>query len=718
MNNFYIPYKSCILRTPIFPISDIKKSEDIDSVVANNLFSEAIYLSSSSLYEKVYKKCDTITERAQNSLLRYYSRACTRATPYGLFAGCDILTVDMAHETSSVMLADYSDYETYTRIDMNILCELARLLEKDETVQKKLTYHINSTLYSNSLGYNYIEYSLNSYKRKYTLSLVSKSYYLDKIIELLMDKQSVSYSDIIQYLIKLDVDRDVAESFITDLIKERILVSCLEPSVVGKDYIYQLIDNLKLLGISAHPFLKLEEELRKIDRIPLGQRIVNYDALVNKFIQNDYPSIYHVDIKNTIASGVIGKDIIDVVLECADFLLAIGQEKNSPMNLFINRFYERFEEEEIPLSIALDPQVGIEYGVWHNTNGDINPLINDIPLPENRIYTQSSINFFQQVLMDKYDQALRNNEDTIDLKGCFGDETHLKKDKINFFYTIFSVVNPSPIKIHMSGIVDSSYLKLASRFQYLSPKIKEFIDSISKYEETKLSEDCIYAEILHLPEDRVGNIQIHPINRTYAIPYLSNAPTCENLNIIPISDILISTPNGKRVRLRSKKYNKEICPILSTAHNYSFGLPLYAFLCELDTYNKQTYNFYWGDWANGKKYLPRVCYGGNTILCPAQWRLKHDDCLKIIDCLNRDKECISVIYDMYSLPPTFFIVEGDNKLFVDLKVANLKKMFCHYIKSKNNILLEECLYNFHEKGFVTKDNDVFANEILIGFYRK
>ena len=73
---------------------------------------------------------------------------------------------------------------------------------------------------------------------------------------------------------------------------------------------------------------------------------------------------------------------------------------------------------------------------------------------------------------------------------------------------------------------------------------------------------------------------------------------------------------------------------------------------------------------------------------------------------------------MYSLPPTFFIVEGDNKLFVDLKVANLKKMFCHYIKSKNNILLEECLYNFHEKGFVTKDNDVFANEILIGFYRK
>lgn len=718
MSDIYIPYDSCILRTPLFPISDIEKSENIESVIANNIFSEAIYLSSSSLYEKVYKRCDAITERVQNSLLRYYSRACTRATPYGLFAGCDILTVDMTQGVSSVILSDISDYETYTRIDMNILCELARFLEKDEIVQKKLTYHINSTLYSNGLGYNYIEYSLDSYKRKYTLSLVSKSYYLDKIIELLMDKQSLSYNDLIKYLIKMKVDKDVAESFVADLIKEGILVSCLEPSVVGKDYIYQLIDNLKLLDISAHPFLELEEGLREIDMIPLGQRIVNYDALVNKFIKNNDSSIYHVDTKNTIASGVIGKDIIEVVLECADFLLDIEQEKKSPINLFINKFYERFEEEEVPLSIALDPQVGIEYGVWHNTNGDINPLINDIPLPENRTYTQSTINFFQQILMDKYDQALINNENTIDLKGCLGNKLQLEKDKINFFYTIFSVVNSSPIQIHMRSIVDSSYVKLASRFQYLSPKIKELIDSISNYEETKLSKNCIYAEILHLPEDRIGNIQMHPINRAYAIPYLSNAPTCENLKIIPISDILISTPNGKRVRLWSKKYKKEICPILSTAHNYSYGLPLYAFLCELDSYNKQAYNFHWGEWSNGKKYLPRVCYGKNIILCPAQWRLKHDDCLKIIDCLSCDDECISSIYDTYGLPTTFFIVEGDNKLFVDLKVSNLKKMFCHYIKSKNNILLEECLYDFHEKGFVTKDNDVFANEILIGFYRK
>lgn len=211
---------------------------------------------------------------------------------------------------------------------------------------------------------------------------------------------------------------------------------------------------------------------------------------------------------------------------------------------------------------------------------------------------------------------------------------------------------------------------------------------------------------------------MHPINREYAIPYLSNIPDEKDVKAIPITDIMISTPRGEKVRLRSKKYGKEIHPILSTAHNYSLGLPIYAFLCDLDAYNKDSLSFYWGDWANNKKYLPRVYWGDNIILSPSQWRLRHDDCIAVINCLNSDVNCISPTYDFLSLPTAFFIVEGDNKLFVDLRISSLRNMFCDYIKNKSYVLLEECLYNIEQQGFVTNGISSFANELLMGFYKR
>lgn len=720
MKHRYAPYKSCVLRTPIFPYSDIWNCENIDSILSNEIFSESIYIASSSLYQKLYLKERVLTERVRDSVLRYYSRACTRPTPYGLFAGCDLLPVDEEATKSTVKLSNYLNYKTYTRIDMNILCDYIRKIEKDDKIKKNLYFHLNSTLYTSILGHNYIEYILDSNNRKYSLSLVSSSQYIDKIIGVLREKISASFAELVESLIELDVETDVAEEFLLDLIKEGILISCLEPSVIGKDYIYQIIDNLKTTNISTEPFSEIESELRNIDNIPLGQRINHYNSLAVKLSdEKNYPAIFHVDLRNVIYSGIIGNDITDLVLECANFLFSIKKKKDSPVNHFINEFYERFEEEEVPLCVALDSQVGIRYGVWQNTNGDINPLISGLPLPENRGYGTYAIDFFQQMLMDKTVEALSNGEKSIDLKNIINDnDTPVNSGKFGSFYTIFSVVAVSPTVIQMGGVVDSSYSKLVSRFQYLAPQFKDFVDSITEAEDCELDNNCIYAEILHLPEDRIGNIQMHPINRKYAIPYLSNTPSDKDVLAIPITDIMISTPKGKRIKLRSKKYGKEIYPILSTAHNYSLGLPIYAFLCELDAYNNESQGFYWGDWANSRKFLPRVYLGENIILSPAQWRLSSNDCLAVINCLSSDGNCISPTCESFTLPTTFYIVEGDNKLFVNLKISNLRKMFCNYIKNKSYVLLEECLYRIEQRGFVTNGKSSFANEILMGFHKR
>lgn len=482
MNHRYTPYKLCVLRTPIFPYSAIGQCESIDSLLSNDIFSEAIYIASSSLYQNLYGTGHEITDRARNSIIRYFSRACTRPTPYGLFAGCDLLSVDDSAPKSFVKLSNYDDYKTYTRVDMNILCDLVRKIEKDDTIKKNLIFHLNSTLYTNSIGHNYIEYILDSNRRKYTLSLLPKSHYIDAVIDYLKENINTSFSELIEFLIDLDVEKDVAEEFVFDLVNEGVLVSCLEPSVIGKDYIYQIIDKLTSINVSIEPFSEFEATLRNIDNCSLGKRINMYDSLATKLSSKDkYPAIYHVDLRSTIRSGVIGNDVINLVFDCASFLFNIGKKQDSPIVNFISEFYERFEEEEVPLCVALDSQIGIKYGMWHNTNGDINPLISGLPFPENKNHRSYSNDYFQQLLMNKVEEATANHKNSIDLNTIVSLESSDSdpRGKSISFYTIFSIVAISPLVIQMGGIVDASYSKLISRFQYLSPRFEDLVNNLS-----------------------------------------------------------------------------------------------------------------------------------------------------------------------------------------------------------------------------------------------
>ena len=717
-------YDEALLRIPYYPYNQYKYINCIDSIISLKSFKEAIYISSPSLYHEIYVKKDR-SERTILSLVKYYIRACTRCTPYGLFAGCS--TVQMKEE-SYVKIATESEYTTYTRIDMEYLCQIIRLLEHDPDLKTKLKFYTNTTLYHIGNSVRYIEYTMNKSKRKYTFSEVKLSDYLDCIIKSASSHPQTIY-ELASKIISDEISESEAVEFVYELIGSQILMSELEPAIAGEDLIIQLKYKLIKLGYNNLFVDDIISLLLQSDKTPIGQREYIYEK-IKKLLSNQYSfdkdNLLHVDCGISIVNSSIGQSVRNAVLKGIKVISELTPiAENEMMSVFIKAFQTRYENQEIPLVIALDTQVGIGFGKWNELQGDINPLIDDLFIPNaTEPVSMLKNDKVTQLLIYKYEECLKNGTQLINITNedlqLFSKEN--RGDLPEYLFTMIKVLDFNEDKSEAVIIMDSasggSPVNLFSRFEYLDSKINKLVNRITEAEE-KYYSNKIIAEILHLPEDRVGNIQMHPQNRKYCINYMSNPSEISSKKLaIPIEDIMISVQNGKNIILRSKKYNKEIIPRLSTAHNFMNGLPIYSFLCNLQHYNKRKLFFNWGSYFNAKPFLPRVVYE-NIILSPAQWLVSY------WDIPEQSKESFDEFYPRFiewkeskKLPNLIQIAEYDNKLFIDFTNKLLVKLFISTLKKKRQCILEEFLFLDLKNPLVKRERTFFTNELVLCLYKE
>lgn len=717
--NKYIPYNQCIIRTPLFPINYIDKIEDFELSIFQQSFKEAVYIATPVLYQELYIK-NNINERTINSTIKYYVRSCTRCTPYGIFAGCDIVPIRIDDNYSNIIMSDLKNYKTYTRIDMNYLCELIRKLDLMPQIQNAITYHVNTTSYFLGKNLRYIEYRINKSKRNYTFSEISHTPYLNNIIKALK-KTPLTKKEIIRLLIKnKEIEEEEALNFVQTLIDEQILISNLEPSVVGEDLIQQLHHNLSEINYNLEFINSLIYLLKECDKESLGNKesiINNIYRLLSDGMLFEQDTLMQVDTLNKVKQGIIGNNITKVIDKCIYFFSKFQpSHKSETFELFKRRFYEKYEEQEVPLVVALDPQVGIGYGNWTENNGDINPLLQGLPNPflDRSYKIDMDLTPVTMLLIKKYEEAIKQGLHEIEILDEDLNEFEERDLKLPQCSVMLSVLsNDDTPSILLKGIIGGATSRLISRFEYLDSKIENFVNEINKRDELYYK-DCIVAEVMHLPEDRIGNIQMHPNNRQYGICYLSSPTTKYVKKIIPIDNITISVYHGQEVILKSKKNKKRIIPMLSTAHNTKNGLPIYSFLSDYINQESMSYSFDWGSYFHNKSFLPRVIYS-NVILKPARW-LIHPNEFPQNKNLNSD--------ELYSwklkqrIPDEILITLGDNQLYINFNKEHLVKIFISELKKKRPIILEEFLYSSKNINLVESQEGFFANELIINLYKK
>ena len=292
----------------------------------------------------------------------------------------------------------------------------------------------------------------------------------------------------------------------------------------------------------------------------------------------------------------------------------------------------------------------------------------------------------------------------VDLKP-FEEKESAYFDTFSIFFNAFREGKKD--KIHVKGLWGPSATNLIGRFTHLDQSIHELSQAIGKTEEA-IHADKIIAEIIHLPQARVGNVLHRTDTRNYEIPYLgkSSLPQEQQINI---NDLMISMKYGKII-LRSKSLGKEVIPRLSNAHNYAANaLPIYHFLCDLQLQGSQVLGFSFGALQFEFPFIPRVSFK-DIVLSRATWHLnKHE----IADLYRHksDTDFLKAFIQKRNLPTVIMLTQGDNEVLINFDNELSRQVFFSMIKNKGIVSLKEFLF---QEGSITGD---YANEFIASVHK-
>jgi thiopeptide-type bacteriocin biosynthesis protein len=383
--------------------------------------------------------------------------------------------------------------------------------------------------------------------------------------------------------------------------------------------------------------------------------------------------LVQVDMVKPAEQVTLGARVVSEIIAAVRLLHRIDRPHgDGALDPFIRAFFDRYQTREVPLVEALDEEIGIGFARSDSPLAEASPLLTGLPFRPLDEDTQSWT-ARDAFLLRKLGRALADGVheirlDDADLHALTTEDRPPLPDSLHVMATLAATseqaVARGDFRLFLQGIGGPSGARLFGRFCHTDPALLDFVREHLRAEEAR-QPGALFAEIVHLPEGRIGNILFRPLLRDYEIPFLGRSAAPAHRQI-PVTDLLVSVRGG-RVVLRSARLGREVVPRLTTAHNYSWrSLGLYRFLCALQEQNVAGWvRWDWGPLA-AAPFLPRVV-SGRLVLSRARWNLDESALRALIQAADSDS--VDDLRDWRSrlrLPRHVALVDGDNELVVDL----------------------------------------------------
>lgn len=681
---------------------------------------EALFLASPSL-ERGLKlwRSDPESERAQKverSLIRYLVRMATRPSPFGLFSGS---TVGRLAGTTNLVLGARVRHRRHTRLDSEYLAHLTEALSQRPAVREGLQYFANSTLFGVFDRIHYTARSDGASKRTYGLASVRSNDYLTTVLE--RARGGATMNELAKSLSAYDpeVTEDEAKRFVEDMISCEMLVSDLEPAITGPDPTSEFIERLRRLSDdsarrTAEQLALAVARLEELDD-QVGNPVAHYDEVLSFLPPPPHDrSPFHVTLC-PLGDLTLSAEVADEALRCVQVLSKLSRTHSDYLASFRQSFLSRYGEREVPLLEALDEEAGIglnSESVTDDGSGLLDGLPFAAPSPPSSAPWGEQLSYLARRIADTIvDGAMELVLSEHDLERLAFRKPAPIPDTFSMAISIGE--RDGSAYIALIGIYEPPSTKLLGRFCHSDQEMLDLVREHIEIEEG-LRPDTVFAEVVHAPQARHGNVVTRPALRAYELPLLgrSGAPRAQQ---IALTDLFVSV-RGDKVILRSSALGREVVPRITTAHNFSqVGLPLYRFLGHVQVQGVCRLHLDLGP-LDALPFVPQVRYG-RIVLRPARWLLTKRSLEAFVAGRGGDRvRAIRELRSTLRLPRWVAIEDGEGLLTIDLDNILALDNLAHLAKGRD-LLAVRALCPAPEHLAAKGDGGRFMHEAILLIHR-
>jgi thiopeptide-type bacteriocin biosynthesis protein len=755
MSRDIVPSGLVVLRTPLLPMEEIEAwcaglqvpqaaDDALDDALAHDRallrerlrkivdrpeIAEALFLASPDLSDTLEQwKRDPDSKKGRKSeqaLVRYFLRMASRPTPFGLFSGC---TAGRIGDRTRLALAPRGAYRRHSRLDMDYLFALCEQLSRDPEIRAELRFRPNSSLYETAGRVRFAESRMQGRTRTVHLVAVDAFDALRDTLRRAAD--GARLHDLAAALVDDEITFEDAEAFLHELVDTQLLVPELALPVTGEDstigFVQQLAD-VRGASDARTRLANTDRALRDIDAAGIGSPPDVYRRLASDLEPLGVPvslsRLFQVDLSKPAQEVVIGPNVVDELLRGIDVVqrfLRARQERS--LEEFRAAFVERYgADREVPLVDVLDEESGIGFERANRGGAEGSPLLSALPLQRRGETVGFAWKNEDAALLDLVMLAVAEGRSEIEI----GDddlpllEKSARLPMPEAFHALAvlcaksaEAVERGEFRLLLFGAQGPSGARMLGRFCHVDPAIDVGVRKHLADEEA-LHPEAVFAEIVHLPAGRIGNILSRPVLRGHEIAFLgrSGAPPDRQINV---QDLMV-TVSDDRIRLRSRSLDREVIPRLTTAHNTtSESLGVYRFLAAI----QPAVGMQW-DWGalDTAPFLPRVVRG-RLVLARARWRVTAAEIAPIAEAAGAERYRLAKrLRETRRMPRYLSLAEGDNELFIDFENALTLDSVIELVRSRRDVIFTE-FFPSPDELCAEGPEGRFCHEIVVPFTRR
>ncbi|MDA1668148.1 lantibiotic dehydratase [Bacillus cereus] len=755
-----------MVRSPLLPMEFYKKTFDnsteesvqmeesvsqIKKLAKDPLIQEAIFVSSSSLYESIVN-WENITDKKRNkqilnSFIKYLIRMSTRPTPFGLFSG---VTYGALDTHTSLTFGIPCSHKKRARPDMDWILSLIHKLEIEPSILKQLKVHTNSIILDAG-GRLSIPYNSQCGKQNMGQPVqiegvsIRKTPVTDIVLELAQEETHVNTIITVLKAEYPDTPEDKMYAMLLQLVeKEYLLTELRPPLMISSPFGYLLEKLATIQGI-----YELKENLNEIQSLinlyneqQLGNGLETVKELHHKMKKlAEAKNPLQVDLKLSNSPITLNNKVGEEIAKVAETLWKLSPDSLGLRHIeeYRGEFIEKYGPyREVPILELLDEDLGLGAPALYNyPESRRKPPQNDNKEQFNR----------ENYLLSRLLEASKSNKLEICLDEKDINELQSSKPKLETL--------PKSLELYGNIVAESPEDIDNGDFQFVlginpgsdgaGKTFGRFIDILEDetfmksfqeiYIPERKSTDVIYAELVYLPAaGRAANVTLSHNLRDYEVVIGTNSSK-ETAYTLPVSDILVGATLDK-FYLKSKSLGKQIIIKLSHMLNIQSSPNIYRFLAEIESEGvRQWRPFMWYSF-DSSPFLPRVRVG-KSIISLAKWNINNK---RLGFDKNIDFETWKTGFyqwvQKWNMPRFVYQTIADNRILLDIyNPLHLEQLYSEINHLKENELISlleketntltswskdiegstyniECVFPLMENQSIHSENILYLNQNL------